>query len=471
MDSTRSLVQWVEKSRYEDLTPEVIDMVKWQTLDTLGVLIAGSSALGCKAVVDQVSDWGGKEEASILVFGGKVPVPNAGLVNCTMARAHDFGDVHEGGGGHLSETFVPVTFILSEYASRPVSGKEFILALTLGSELSCRLRCAMTTFGGWRSETYAPFGIVATGGRLLDFSSEQYMDGMGIAYSQCSGNGQATLSGALTVRLQQGIAARSGLTSVMLAQRGITGARDVLEGEYGFFQLYAKNEYDPARITDGLGKRYELEQTSLKPFPCCKFTHVPIDATMQIVNEQHLKPGDVEEIIVSTNTNGYRMCASTENKYKPQTPMDAQFSIPYTVSTAVIRKKVFIDDFTDEAIKDTRVLEFCPRVKVNIDPEIDKLPGRVGPARIELKTKDGRHFSKYVEFVKGHPKNKMTWTECVDKFTRCAALSAVPLSEGAIAEVIDQVNNLENVQDVRRIVRLLQKGAGSKAAAIRRKLT
>ena len=455
MDLMRELVQWVEETKYEDLPLGVIDSVKKLTIDALGVAIAGSSALGVETVADLVLEWGGKGEASVLIRGGKVPAPHAGLVNCTMARALDFGDAHETGGGHLSETFVPVSLILSEYAARPVSGREYILAMALGAELSCRLRCATTVFPGWLAETFAPFGIVATAGKLLGFTTEQFMDGMGIGYSQCSCNRQGALVGALNIRLQQGLAASDGITAAIMAARGITGARDVLEGTYGLYPLYLQNQYKREKITEGLGTEFQFTRTSLKPFPCCKHTHIPIVSTMDMMKENDIKPEEIEEIQVGTNTEAYLGCAVGDNKYRPQSVIDAQFSMPYTVASAAVRQKVFIDDFTGDAIKEEKVLEMARRVKTRVDAEIDGLGAKVSPAVTSIRTKNGKFYSRRAEFVRGSPRDPMTWEECVAKFRRCVPFAVSPVPGHAVDQVIQIVGRLENAPDVREVVRLL----------------
>ena len=455
MDSMDQLVDWAIKTRYEDLPNEVIEVVKRLTIDTLGITIAGSSAPGCKTVVELMKEWGGKPEATIATFGGKVPAPNAALANCMMARALDFGEVHEGGGGHLAETFVPVGFILAEYAKRRVSGKEYILAVALGAEVACRLRYALTTYSGWVAETFAPFGIVISAGKFFDFYREQLMNGMGIAYCQCSCNIQGVVTGALTVRLQQGLGAKAGLMAAILAKRGITGPRDVLEGTYGFYKVYGKNEYVPARIGEGLGEKFAITQTSLKPYPCCKFTHAPIYATLQLVTEHDIRAEEIDHITVVTNSKGYNLCALGNKKYTPESIVEAQFSIPYTVAAAAVRRKVFIDDFDEDAIKDPRVLAVSQRVKVIVDPELDKLPGITAPNKIEITTKKGRRVAKEVEFVKGHPENPMNWEECEDKLRKCAPFSVRPLTGQAVDQIVDKVRALEDISDVTEIIRLL----------------
>lgn len=456
MNLMNEICQHLMRIRYEDLSASTVEMVKKLTIDTAGVTIAGSSAEGSGSLVDLVKGWGGKEESTVLVYGGKLPAVNAALVNCTMARARDLDDVHEGGGGHLAATFVPAALILAEYAGRPVSGKELILAIALGSDLSCRLRCAMLTYRGWIAETFAPFGVVAMGAKLLGFTEAQLVNGLGLAYSQCTTNAQAYVDGALSGRVQQGIGAKGGILATLLAQIGFTGAKDVFQGKYGFYPLYMGNEYAPESITQGLGKEFQITYTSIKPYSCCKFTHLPIYATLEIISEYNLDPREIVKVTVDTNSTCYSVTGVGENKYRPQNPVDAQFSIPYTVATAALRKKVFIDDFDEESIRRGDVLEFARKVVARVDPELDSRKGFLTvPNRVEVKTQKGNCYTKYVEFVKGHPKNPMSMDECIEKFHNCLRFSAKALEGSNVEMFVASICDLENVGDVRALVKLL----------------
>lgn len=453
MDLMKVIVKHIMGVRYEDLTTETVEVVKKLFLDTLGTTIAGSSAEGSKGLVDLVKGWGGKEEGTVLIYGGMVPAHHAALVNCTMARALDLDDVHEVGGGHLSATFVPVSLILAEYIQRPINGRELILAIALSSDLSCRLRCALTTYPGWLAETFAPFGVVAMGAKLMGFDEERLINGMGLAYSQCSTNLQANLDGALTVRLQQGIGAKAGILATVLAEKGFTGAKDAFQGTYGFYRLYGQDKYNPEVITDQLGKRFEVANDSIKPYSCCKHTHMSIYGTLEIVKEHKVDPEEISRITIFTNSKAYNITVLGDNKYHPKNIVDAQFSIPYTVATAAVRGKVFTDDFTDESIRDNRVLELAQKVKVQVDPELDKIPQMIVPNRVDVETKGGKHYSKYVEYVKGHPKNPMSMAECIEKFQQCVHFSARPLRRDQVTELIRLGSNLEQVNDVRTVVK------------------
>ncbi|MFC2004488.1 MmgE/PrpD family protein [Chloroflexota bacterium] len=428
-----------------------------------------NKSFSLKPLVNLVKEWGGKEESSIIVYGGKVPAPDAALANCTMARALDFDDVRlataeppRRAGGHLSATTVPGSFVLAEYSGKPVNGKSFILANALGSDLHCRLRQAASSefFEGW-TETTAPFGIVATGGKLLGFDEETMLNGMGVAYSQCSFNAQAYLDGALAVRLQQGLGARAGVLAVALAERGFTGARNVLQGKYGFYNMFARGKWEQADLLDELGERFEVDNISVKAYPCCAGTHSSIYGVLEIVKEHDIKSQEIDEITVNTTSYGYNLLAYSEEgdtKHNPRTIVDAQFSIPYTVATAAVKRKVFLDDFSQEAIKNPDVLQIAQKVKVIADPELDKLVAAnkgEPPVRIAMKTKDGACYTREVQYVKGHPKNAMTMAECIQKFKDCTRFSTKPLPQKNINTVIQMTEALEEIDDVTEIVKLL----------------
>lgn len=454
MDLMETITKHVIEARYNDLSTQTVEMTKKVVMDSIGVTVGGSGTYGIKDLVDLVGGWGGKEESTFLVYGNKVPAHHAALVNSTMARALDFDDVHEAGGGHLGACFVPPSLILAEYVQRPVSGKDLILAIAVGADVSARIRSALTPNPGW-GEAIHPFGIVAMGAKFLGFDQDQLINGMGLAYTQASGNWQGGIDGGFIIRLSQGVAAKAGVLSTVLARHGFTGGRNAFEGNYGFYPLYGRNQYNRESITDQLGKRFEIVNTSIKPYPCCKLCHIPIYATLEIIDEHKIDPREIKKITILGNTKTYKITGPS--KIHPDNVVDAQFSTPYTVACAAIRKKVFIDDFTEASIKDGDVLELAQKVNVKVDPELDKKwgPGANAPNHVEIETKWGKRYSKFVELIKGHPENPMTWDECIEKFQQCVRFSAKRLQQDKITELARLITKLEEMDDVRGIVKLL----------------
>jgi len=450
-----SLVNFICNTNYEHLSPQLVEEIKKMVIDTIGVAIAGSRAAESKMLARLIKKWGGRREGTIFVYGGMVPAPNAVMVNSTMARALELDGVHHGGGGHLPATFIPAAISLAEYSGKTISGRDLILAIVIGSEVSCRLRCALISYPGWVSETFAPFGIAAMGAKLLNFSNEQLLNAMGLAYSLCSCNLQANVDGSSSVRLQQGLGAKGGILACVLANQGFTGATNVLEGQYGFYSLYAHNEYNPEVITGELGKQFQMADTSIKFYPSCAFTHIPIYATIEIIKEHKIDPNQIIRIIVYTNSKGYSLTGFGDNKYHPRNIIDAQFSIPYTVATAAIRGKVFLEAFEEKSLIDMEVLELAEKVVVQVDPDLDKIAGLQVPGRVELWLKDGKRYLREIDFVKGHPKNPANFNDCTEKFYECVQLAGKNFQTGKVFELSQLIQELEKLEDIKKLVNLL----------------
>ncbi|MFC1933009.1 MmgE/PrpD family protein [Chloroflexota bacterium] len=461
MDASYSFAKHIVKVNYNDIPGEAIEMAKRDILDTLGVAIAGSNKPGGKEIMELVGEWGGKEESTVIMFGQRVPSPYAALVNGTMAHALDYDDVIQG-GAHVGISVIPAAFAIAERKGK-VNGKDFLAAVILGFDIHCRLgqareRRARATrsFGPSFLGTalYGFFGATASAGKLLGLDEEQMVNAFGIAYSQAAGNFQAPLDGALTKRIQPGFASKAGVLSALMASKGLTGAKDSFEGKHGLFPLYHQGDYDPARLVADLGKHFSIANVGFKPYPCCGETHTSIDATLALVSEHNVAPEDVDEVSVHVGELARDLSEPLEVKQKPRVFVDAQFSIPWTVATALVKRKVKMEDFTPEAITNPAILQVAQNVKPEIDPEV---VGKIrNPSIVEIKMKGSDIvYSRRVDIAKGDPTKPMSWEELIDKFKDCASCGRKPLSNQKIEGVIQAVSRLEQVDDVGKVIQLL----------------
>ncbi|GAI87887.1 unnamed protein product [marine sediment metagenome] len=166
MDLAYDLAGNVARVRFDDLPEGAVETTKKFILDTLATTIAGSSAPGCKAVVNLVKDWGGKEESTILIYGGQVVSENAALANSMMAHALDFDETHDEAVIHSYVSVLPAALAMAE-RNGGVSGKDLITAVAVGVDLMCRLSLASVGHDWVRSSTMAYFGPTAAAGKIL----------------------------------------------------------------------------------------------------------------------------------------------------------------------------------------------------------------------------------------------------------------------------------------------------------------
>jgi len=448
MDIVTELVNHIVTTQFEDIPHEVIEEEKKLIIDSLGVAIAGAYAPGCQEIVTLVKEWSGRPEASLIVYGGKVASPWAALANSTMMHALDFDDTLDDSALHAHVSVLPSALAMAERKG-DVTGKELITAVVLGVDLVCRLGLATRKPLSWiRTSTCGSFGSAATAAKVLRLDQEEMLRALGIVYSQTSGNAQCLIDGGLVKRMQPAFSAQAGVVSALLAQKGVTGAKNVLEGRYGFFNLYEGGDYDREKILRGLGKQFEGMKLSIKPYPSCRMTHASIDAALAIRSENKLEPFEIEEITVHVSKMVYDIVGSPFTIRKnPQ--VDAQFSLPYTVAAAILRGDVFLKDFEEVCIRDPEVLKLAEKVKVLIDPALQER--ELSIATLSVKTPEGV-YRKKVSKVKGSPSNPMSMDECVEKFKKCFAYTQKHISQTKLDEILDELIHFERIRNIKEFM-------------------
>jgi 2-methylcitrate dehydratase PrpD len=202
---------------YKSLPPDVIEATRKQILDTLGVAVAGTTcsiAGEMNGLFEMVMEWGGKEESTILGFGGQVPAPNAALVNATSSLRLDFDDTLVTWVNlHASRVIVPTALAVAERRG-DISGRELIAAVALGYDFNSRIKQAS---GGNKDIVKISsnfFGAAATAAKLFGLDSEKFQNALFLAYHQMSGaggtGGGGIRSGASLKGLSNGFAAKAG---------------------------------------------------------------------------------------------------------------------------------------------------------------------------------------------------------------------------------------------------------------------
>ena len=454
------VVKHLEKTTFEDIPQETVEKQKDLLIDTIGVALGGTKAPGVKEVVDLLKGMGGKKEATILVDGGKLPAVHAAMANSLMAHSLDFDDMHEKAGIHANVSVIPAALAAAESMGR-VDGKTFLTAIILGVDLVCRMGLAIPLSRGWHATTtFGIFGAAASSSKILGLNEEKIANALGIAYCQSSGNRQGRLEGALTKRLQPALASKAGLFSSLLASQGITGPKEILEGDWGILRLYGdpqvsgKKEKTIQSLTKDLGKTFLGDQLSIKPFPSCKATHTSIDAVLNLLKQNRIRPEEVEGVDVSVSKGCYGTAGRPfEIRTNPQ--VDAQFSIPYTVATALLRGEVGLEDFTESAIRDPKRMEIAKRVKVSVDPNLKEPSTNVVnlESRVVLKA-GGKTYSHRSSISKGHPHRPMNREEILSKFESCLRFGT-SFPRGRAKKIFTSLLNLEEVRDIRSVVKLL----------------
>ena len=459
MDASNLFAKNFFEVKYEDFSEKAIEETKKQVLDFIAVTAGGYGQAGAVETRELAIEWGGAPQSTIFGCGVKVPAPAAAQANASMAHSLDFDDVHEAAIMHPGVVTIPTALAVGEYAGG-LSGKDLIRNVVVGGDMICRMGLAthpgkdIHQFGWHFTSINGYMTSAAVASSVMGLDLQKMIYAIGIAYHQSSGNGQAVKDGALTKRLGPGFAVRGGVAAAMLAKKGATGSINSMEGVNGYYKVYHGNDYSNEILIGDLGKRFESENTSIKPYPCCRGVHPTIDATLKLVRENDIDADNVESIQIWCGKGTQELLGEPlEVKAKPRNFVDSQFSLAWGCASAIVNKRVILSCFTDEAIKDKKVLDIAAKVGITYEPAFDTFG--LEPSRVEIKTKDGKAFLCQMDTATGSPERPATFEECVEKFYGCVEFSALPMPRANADKIVETVKSLDKMGDIGELMKLL----------------
>ena len=451
-DATRKLATFASELKFSDLPKPVVDHVKLLALDAIGCCLYGSTLPWTRKVMDMVRDEGGAPKSTVIGGAFKTSPSQAVLVNSTAGHAFESDDMHKASLFHPGSICLPVALALGE-AEGGRSGRDVITAMVAGYEVGTRVGMAGTMglfFRGWHPQgTSGTLVSGATAASMLKLTPDQAQDSIGIAATQASGL-MAAQEGAMVKRMHSGRAAQSGVYGGLLARRGFTGIKNVVEADFGGFLSTLSEKHDPARATQGLGTEWETLNVGFKPFSSVASIHSSLDALRQIMQENKLKADDVAKVHAGMSTMTHVHCAW---EYKSQGVTAAQMNLFFGLAVIAHDGEAFVDQYREDRLAEPKLLDFIKKIEAVADKEIDDMgaPFRHA-ARITVHTKDGRKFYKEVLHRLGSPENPWTADQVLHKFgivtRRC-------LTDQQRSDLVKVVQSLDTLDDLSKLTDIL----------------
>jgi len=427
---TRELVDFVHGLRPKSLPDEVLDRARYFLLDYLAVTVRGSREESAQCVQRMIEHMGPSGCATVIGTPIRTLPAYAALANGTASHGIEHDDTHSGGSIHLGTTMYSTALALVETMPE-TTAEDFLTAVVAGYEVAARLAMALQpkehyALGFHPTQTCGVFGAAVTTSKLLGLTAEQTLAAVGIAGSMAAGSLEFLAEGAWTKRIHPGLAARNGMEAAFLAAEQFIGPRRIFEGRDGFLHGYSRSPV-PERLTAGLGRSYEILHTAVKPHACCRYMQGPIDAVLALVREYAIEPDQICKIQIAVLEAGWAIIAEPrEQKYNPQSVVDAQFSMPFGAAVASLHRAAGLDQFTLEQIRSPRVRQMMQRVALVRDPRLEENFPREWPASVTIHLEDGRPYERYVRYPKGDPENPLTWDEIAAKFRSLAGPVLAP---------------------------------------------
>lgn len=436
--------------RYEDIPPEAVHKTKGLLIDTLACAIGAYASEPSKIARKVASRVKSRSMPSTILGSGKKSSPEmATFANGVMMRFLDFNDGYTGKGVcHPSDTFAPVVTCAD---ARKASGKEVITASVLAYEVFSRIIDQIRFLSlGFDQPVPGVIACVMGVSKILNLNQEQTLQALNIAISANIALAQTRVG---KVSMWKGCAmadaGRNAVFAALLAKEGLTGPEPIFEGRYGFFEFVS----GPFRLDPfgGEGRPYRIMNTVIKGYPCGLFAQSAIDAALRL-GSQIRGPEEIARVRIGTFNLGKTVMAGDDEKWQPKTRESADHSMPYAVGVALMYGSLDAKHFDEAYLRNPELGELIRKITVEETEECNNLYPRALANRLEIVTHSGEKYSELVEFHRGHYQNPMTDGEIEQKFI---SLTKDLLSPAQTKELFDSVWELENLDDVGKIVTLL----------------
>ncbi|MEJ2866284.1 MmgE/PrpD family protein [Actinomycetospora sp. OC33-EN08] len=411
--------------RPEDVPAEVLERARYLVLDAVGLAFA-STVYDFPTKARAAFGRLGSGEHPVLGMPDRLAPRDAATLNGVLVHGMDFDDTHIPAVTHVSAAALPAA--ISAATTAGATTRDLLLAYVLGVEVSARV--GLGGAGGFHDVGYHPtavagaFGAAVTASRLWGLDARGITAAQGIVGSMSAGLLEFLEDGSWTKRLHPGWAASSGMTAAAFAEQDWRGPAAVYEGRFGLYATHLQGrESDPSAVADGLGERWELMRTAVKPYPICHFIHAFADATLALRAEHGVRAEDVRSIRCAIHpVPGKVVCEPPANKWAPRDEYDAKFSLPYVVATALRRGTFGLAELDDEALHDPATLELTRRVEVVEDTE-GAFP-RAYSGYVELELTDGTRLTRREQVNRGHDERPLTNADIDAKFAETIGTAA-----------------------------------------------
>ncbi|MBV7482134.1 MmgE/PrpD family protein [Bordetella sp. BOR01] len=459
---TQELAAFIAGLKPGDIPGKTREILDHALVDALGCGLYGLTTPWGRVMAEFAREQQGPAEAALWGCGTRISAVNTVLAGGTAIHSFDFDD-HSRAKIHPGALVVPVVLALAE---RQRAGGDLMLAgMAAGYEAMNRVSQAFnpsrTRMRGWHlTGTAGTFAAAAAASVMLRLDAETTASALGLAGTQSAGTWAFTADGGMSKRMHPGRSAQAGLMAALLAQRGFAGPRYILEAEDGGLLFGMSDTPRPAMLVEGLGRRWHSDETCFKPHACCGSNHACVDAVLDLMRENKLKPADVERVVA-----GVASVVNTQTgfEYRADSVLNAQMSLRYNIAVAMFDGRAYLEQFTPQRIVEPQVVALSRRVEIEIDPEIDRAYPEIYGGRVSLVTKQGKTLTRKVDYSRGMPENPMSRAEIDAKFM---SLASAAVGTESAAGVLQAARGVFNAGSAKPLAGLLaQVRAGNTADA------
>jgi 2-methylcitrate dehydratase PrpD len=417
-----TLASFAANLRFEDIPAPVLRRAEDLFLDWFGSALAGKTGRPVQIIESFARRMGPQDgpasagRSEILISRRRSTPLFAAMVNAASSHFAEQDDVHNGSVFHPAAVVFPAALAVAQ--SIGASGRALLAASVAGYEVGIRVgeflgRSHYKIFH--TTGTAGTLAAAAAAGHLLGLNPEQMLHAFGSAGTQAAGLWEFLRDAADSKQLHTAHAAAGGLTAAYLAQEGFTGARRILEGPQGMAAGMSRDA-DPAKLTDRLGERWALAETSFKFHASCRHTHPAADALLQVMRTHGLRASEVASVTARVHQGAIDVLGPVTD---PQTVHQAKFSMGTVLGLIGEFGSAGLNEF-ERFYQDPRIAAFRNKVEMVLDEEVDQAYPNRWIGKVTVQTSDGRSFEGRVDEPKGDPGNTLSRDELESKALRLA---------------------------------------------------
>ncbi len=462
MSLTAQLSSYLAGLDYNGLPSEAVVKAKHCLLDYVGYTSYGCQELPARILGATLREMGGEEEATVIGQPWRLATVNAAFLNGATGHIAELDDTHRGTQSHPGDSVLAAALAAAQ--RQRSTGRELIAAIVAGYEAAIRVGESVMpshyTRGWHPSGTINTFGAAVAAGALLKLDESALVQAMAVAAGQAAGNFSHLQDRGMMKDFNPGRAAANGVFAALMAEKGFTGATDVLENPRGFGALYS-DTFDPDKLTRGLGGPPKILEVAHKPYPGCRHLHSSRDALLGILSEagkdRPLGPEEVRKVTARVFSTG----AAYVDDPAPWAPGKGSYGPNYSVQfhlALVLQegegglRQLFEPDYSLEKMKDPQLRRLMEKVEVVHDEELNREWPHAWASEVILKTTRDTYCQR-VDLPKGEPENPMSYQELKDKFTIVATRRTFTEERGR--DIVRAVERLEQMGDASEFIRLL----------------
>lgn len=445
------LAEFVCTLQARDVPVSAQRVLRQMLLAVCGTALAGAAEDGIAPLRTLLRERGGAPQAGTFVFGDRLPASAAARFNGTLCRALDYCDAMSP-GPHIGSSLLPSALAAAELAGG-CSGAEFVAALAGGAELAARLNLSESQYDGFDpTGVLVVFAATAAASRVLQLTPAQTLHALALAFNRCGGSFQSNVDGTLAVRMVQGWVAETGVDCAQLAQRGVTGPPNFIDGHYGYAHLYGRGRFDSAGAVQDLGDVWRLQRVVFKKYPSCGVTQGVTELALALVNEEGLRAEQVAQAEVRLPPYAHKLVGHAF-RIGANPRVDAQFSAGYCVANAIVRGASKLAHFAPAEVADAGVGRLIGRIAVVADPALDAR----GHTAVDLvvTTTGGRVLRRALDIAPGFPGAELSDAQHRARWHDCLAYAPHGLPDAQAQALHDAIEGVAALADARVLARLL----------------